>query len=504
MKEISNIIEDLLLYAEDKMDLGLEDSMYARNQLLELFEVEPGTRKGEAKELQKDILDSLINYAINEKMISVGDEIRFESKIMGLVTPSAGLVARTFEEYKDCLNIKAATDYLYKISVASNYIRLCDIRKNICWFTQGDYGKVGVTINLSKPEKDPKQVLAEKNFKGNKYPKCLLCLENLGFQGTLTHPARQTLRTVPIELNEEKWHLQYSPYVYYDEHCIAFSDEHAPMKISPVTFARLLDFVEIFPDYFIGSNADLPIVGGSILAHEHYQGGKKVLPMFSRPLREVAFSNEGVAVGIKDWYNSVVTIKGKDKNKVQKTANIIWEKWIDYTDESVGIIAYTEDRHNTITPIASMQNDEYVLDLILRNNRTDEKHPFGIFHPTEDMHNVKKEGIGLIEAMGLFILPGRLKCEVMEMIEILVSGNVDFASLEENSEIRKHMGLLAQISIENEEKLTREKAQNLILGKIEKICLKILECTAVFKNNAEGQSAFRKFLHSINGMELFT
>lgn len=497
MNVISDLIEDLLLYSKENLDLGLEDRIYARNQLLEVFEVEPSTKKGEKRDLQTEILNKLIEYALSEKMITAGEEIRFETKIMGLVTPSNGLVVTTFEEYRDSLGIRAATDYLYSISVASNYIRLADIKKNICWSTTGQFGKVGMTINLSKPEKDPKQVLAEKNFKGKKYPQCLLCLDNLGFRGTLTHPARQTLRVVPIELNGEKWHLQYSPYVYYDEHCIALNDEHIPMKINATTFSRLIDFVDIFPHYFLGSNADLPIVGGSILSHDHYQGGKKVLPMLSRGFRKVVFDDGEVTMGIKDWYNSVVTIKGANKLKVKKLADLVLSKWIDYTDESVGILAYTNDRHNTITPIASKEGDNYVFDLILRNNRTDEKHPYGIYHPTEDMHNIKKEGIGLIEAMGLFILPGRLKSEVCEMIDVILADEVDFASINENSRISKHLSMLAQIVAENEEKLTRATAQKLILNQIEKTCLKILECTAVFKNTDEGQEAFIKFLNTL-------
>jgi UDPglucose--hexose-1-phosphate uridylyltransferase len=496
MDEISGLIEDLLLYATTKMSLCLEDKVYARNQLLELFEVEPSDREGEEKDFQTEILDPLVKYAIIEGITSEGSEIRFETKVMGLVTPSNGLVVKNFEELKNISGIEEATQYLYNISLSSNYIRLCDIKKNICWHTEGNNGKVGITINLSKPEKDAKQVLAERNFKGNKYPKCLLCLDNLGFCGTATHPARQTLRAVPINLNGESWHIQYSPYVYYDEHCIAFCDIHQPMKISSTTFLRLLDFVDIFPNYFLGSNADLPIVGGSILAHDHYQGGKKVLPMFSRPFRKIFIAEDDISLGIKDWYNSVVTIKGTNKKKVLALANKVFDKWVNYTDEDENIVAYTnEERHNTITPIASKENDIYVLDLILRNNRTDETHPYGIFHPTEDMHNIKKEGIGLIEAMGLFILPGRLKMEIMEMIKILEKGNVDFSQVNENPRINKHMGMIAQIiATNNNETMTMKEARNKILNNIEKTCLRILECTAVFKNTEEGQEAFKKFI----------
>ncbi|NLL55930.1 MAG: UDP-glucose--hexose-1-phosphate uridylyltransferase [Clostridiales bacterium] len=497
MNGVNETIEHLLYYASENLDLGVEDIMYARNQLLELFQAQPSDKKGQPKDLQTEILDELIAYALDKKMIEAGEEIRFETKIMGLVTPSCGLVVSTFEEYRDNLGIKVATDYLYNISIASNYIRLCDIKRNIFWCTLGKYGKVGITINLSKPEKDPKQVLAEKSFQGKKYPKCALCLENLGFPGTLTHPARQTLRVVPIELNGEKWHLQYSPYVYYDEHCIALNDNHVPMEINANTFARLLDFVEIFPHYFLGSNADLPIVGGSILSHDHYQGGKKVLPMFSRPFREIIYQDDNVVMGIKDWYNSVVTIKGKNKQAVHKMADRVLKKWIAYSDESVGILAYTTDRHNTITPIASMCGDEFVMDLILRNNRTDDKHPFGIYHPTEDMHNIKKEGIGLIEAMGLFVLPGRLQAEIKEMISILVSGEVDFIELKENPRMQKHMHMIAEIVAENNQPLDRLTARKLVLKKIENACFRILECTAVFKNNEEGQEAFIRFIKTI-------
>lgn len=498
-ERISGLIEDLLLYAENNLELCLEDKIYARNQLLELFEVEPAQRKGQAKDLQKEILNALIENAVETGIIEEGSELLFETKIMGLVTPSCGYVSMVFDELRDNIGIQTATDYLYNISTKSNYIRLCDIKKNICWHTEGQYGKVGITINLSKPEKDPKQVLAEKNFNGEKYPKCLLCIENMGFPGTLTHPARQTLRAVPIELNGEKWHMQYSPYVYYDEHLIAFSDEHRPMKITPATFARLLDFADIFPYYFLGSNADLPIVGGSILAHDHYQGGKKVLPMFSRPLRKIFYNDGKTVIGIRDWYNSVVTVKGEDKEKVHKAANKILESWIEYSDKNLGILAYTNgERHNTVTPIASKEGDEYVLDLILRNNRTDEKHPFGIYHPTEDMHNVKKEGIGLIEAMGLFILPGRLKNEICEMIDILVSGQWDFASINDNLRLSKHLSLIAQIIAEKEnETFTKTEAKKAVLGKIEETCLKILECTAVFKNTVEGQNGFGKFMKTV-------
>lgn len=496
--EINKLIENLVFYGKTKLDLCLEDSIYAKNQLLELFQIEPAEEVGEAVEsFQTEILDPLVEYALENGIAEEGSEIRFETKIMGLITPSNGLVIKTFKRIYQNEGIDSATEYLYNLSVNSNYIRLADVKKNICWYAEGNKGQIGITINLSKPEKDAKQVLYEKNFVGKKYPKCMLCLENLGFCGTISHPARQTLRMVPIALNKEKWHMQYSPYVYYDEHCIAFSDEHRPMLINSDTFVRLLDFVDIFPEYFLGSNADLPIVGGSILSHEHYQGGKKVLPMLSRPFRKVYFKSENVTIGIKDWYNSVVTVKGS-KQAVTELSNKVLAFWRNYSDESNNIFCSTDgERHNTVTPIATKNDNEYCVDIILRNNKTDEKHPFGIYHPTEDMHNIKKEGIGLIEAMGLFILPGRLKKEIVKIIDILSKDQIDFEAINADEMLSKHLGMIAQISAACGGKQNKNDARNNIIKQIDVTCLKILESTAVFKNTNEGQTAFDKFMKAL-------
>ncbi len=493
--EINIIIENLVLYGKTKLQLGLEDSVYARNQLLELFQVEPSEEVGEeVGDFQTEILNPLVQYALRTGIAEEGSEIRFETKVMGIIMPSNGLVVKDFYELYESEGVAEATSYLYGLSVNSNYIRMADVRKNICWYAEGEKGDIGITINLSKPEKDAQQVLYEKNFKGKKYPKCMLCLENLGFFGTPSHPARQTLRVVPIILNKEEWHMQYSPYVYYDEHCIAFSDEHRPMKITSDTFVRLLDFVDIFPNYFIGSNADLPIVGGSILSHDHYQGGKKVLPMLSRPFRKVYIETENVTVGVKSWYNSVVTIKGT-KQAVMELSNKVLTFWREYSDEKLGILSQSEgEKHNTVTPIATKLGNEYCMDIILRNNRTDEKHPFGIYHPTEDMHNIKKEGIGLIEAMGLFILPGRLKKEIVGMIELLGKEQIDFESVNADEALSKHLGMIAQISANYGSKQNKVDARNNIVKQIDHTCLKILDCTAVFKNTKEGQDGFDRFM----------
>jgi len=497
METIGNLVEDLILYAKNNLYLTYEDAYYARNQLLELFEAEPGDREGTEAELN-DILNPLIEYALANDIIEEGEELRFETKIMGFVTPAPGLFIKDYKEIYRTQGPVAAERYLYGMSVKNKYIRLEDISKNIRWYADGELGKIGITINLSKPEKDAKQVLAEKNAKQTKYPKCLLCLENLGFCGTATHPARQTIRQVPVVLNGESWHMQYSPYMYYDEHIIVFCDEHRPMAVTEYTFNRLLDFVDQYPNYFLGSNADLPIVGGSILSHDHYQGGRKVLPMFFTDLRKEFISGSDLTVGIRDWYNSVVTVKGTDKRKVIETAAKFLNIWRDYTDESVGIEAYTGDvPHNTVTPIATKNGKEYCLDLILRNNRCDEAHPDGIFHPTKDMHNIKKEGIGLIEAMGLFILPGRLKREINAMIKLLQGDKIDFAVVNEDPDLSKHFGLIAQLSAKYGTKMTFENARDRIIDAVSEVCLKILDCTAVFKRDENGRPAFNKFMHRV-------
>ena len=493
MKDIAKVIEDLLIYAKKKLDLGKEDVAYARNQLLELFQVEPTELKGEETDIG-EILETLVSYGIENGIAEEDSEIRFETKIMGLVTPSPGLVKANFAEKYKHEGYISATKYLYNLSINNNYIRLNDIRKNICWYASGNKGKIAITINLSKPEKDPKQVLAEKAFKGKKYPKCLLCLENLGFCGTPAHPARQTLRNIPVRLTDESWHMQYSPYVYYDEHCIVFKDEHEPMKITDKTISRLLDFVDMFPHYFLGSNADLPIVGGSILAHDHYQGGRKVLPMFFSKERSSCGSVGGVSIGIRDWYNSVVTVRGEDKQEVAKTACVVIDAWKHYSDANVNVISQTESEHNTVTPIVSRKGKEYVVDLILRNNRTDEAHPYGIFHPTEDMHNIKKEAIGLIEAMGLFILPGRLKSELNILMVELTKEKPDLEMISKDEKLSKHFNMFVQIMADKGAKLTIDEARDAVLNAVSEICFKILECTAVFKNTMEGQCGFDKFI----------
>lgn len=498
MEEVALRIEDLLCYGAEKLGLSVEDKAYARNQLLELFQVEPAFKDGNLPEDMSELIEELTDYALDNGICEDGEEVRFETRLMGLITPSPSSVVYRYNEVYRQEGIRSATKYLYNLSVDNFYIRLKDIRKNLCWYAKGKKGRIAITINLSKPEKDPKQVLAEKQFTGRKYPMCMLCMENIGFCGTATLPARQTLRHIPVTLNGEPWHMQFSPYLYYDEHIIVFNEKHLPMQITDKTPVRLLSFVRRYPFYFLGSNADLPIVGGSILSHDHYQGGRKVLPMFSRGYRKIYYTNEEVNVGVKDWYNSVVTLRGKDPDEVAKKAATVIDVWKTYSDPENDVIAESNGvRHNTVTPVAYYKDGYYVFDLILRNNRTDEAHPFGIFHPTEDMHNIKKEAIGLIEAMGLFILPGRLKGELGALMTELTKEKPDLEMISKDEKLSKHFNMFVQIMADHGTGLTPEKAQEVVLEAVNKVCFRILECTAVFKNDKKGKDGMERFIRAV-------
>ncbi|HHX49164.1 MAG TPA: UDP-glucose--hexose-1-phosphate uridylyltransferase [Clostridiales bacterium] len=502
--EINKHIANLIEYAVLEMDLDKYDAIFAHNTLLDLFKLDtPSTPSKKLPEFQTGIIDPIVDYAIKNNLCDENERIIFETKVMGIVTPPTSVVINNFDSIAATNGIQSATDYLLNISVKSNYIRTVDIDKNIKWEAKGKYGDLVVTINLSKPEKDNKQVALARSLPQTGYPKCVICLENLGFPGNLAKNARQTLRVIPLLLNDEEWFLQFSPYVYFDNHCLAISEKHTPMEINEKTFIRLCDFVEMFPHYFIGSNSDLPIVGGSILSHEHYQGGSKVLPMLNRPARKVFSSHryENVKISVLDWYNSVIKLSSMNRTQLQNAANAILINWRNYTDKSVDIHAKTGDTpHNTITTIASWDDElGYELYLILRNNRTDEKHPYGIFHPTEDMHNIKKEGIGLIEAMGVFILPGRLDKE-MKMIKDILTGKekINFAAIAKDEHpLSKHLGMIAQLTNDYGTDLDEESAEKHIETYINTTCEKILNCTAVFKNDEKGQKAFAKFLATV-------
>ncbi|MGN0771381.1 MAG: galactose-1-phosphate uridylyltransferase [Christensenellales bacterium] len=502
MLEISQVqtkLNELVAYAIDNLNLKSEDEYYVLNQLLDLFKLQsPGQAITEYGDFQTEIVDPLVNYAVDSGLIEPEQTILFETKLLGLVTPMPSAVVEEFDSVASSQDVKAATDWLFELSKANNYIRMPDINKNIKWEHKGKLGRIDVTINLSKPEKDPRQIALAKLQPKSGYPACMLCPSNVGYAGHINHPARQTLRIIPIELGGEEWNLQFSPYQYYHQHVIAFSSEHRPMKVNDKAFGRLMDFVDLFPHYFIGSNAALPIVGGSILTHDHYQGGEKVLPMFLAKNRRVYRSQEfpDVELSIVDWYNSVVRIEGKNRKQVYEAACKVLTTWEDWSDESVGVICKTDEQHNAITPIVRLENKKYVFDLILRNNRTDEAHPFGIFHPEESLHNIKKEGIGIIEVMGLFILPGRLKKELEGVKEYLTGKTqLDLKELSDpQNPLCKHAGMIVQLVNDNGVKNTAKKADAIVNDYVNKACEQILECTGVFKNDEAGQTAFDKFM----------
>ena len=492
-------INQLVRYAEDNLSLDPQDRIYVTNALLDLFgQTAPSAECPPYSDFQSDIADVLVQYAVESGITDENSRILFETRMFGLVSPLPSFVIKKFEGLKAEKGAKAATDWLFALSKANDYVREVDIAKNIKWEHRGRFGKIGITINLSKPEKDPKQIALAKLQPKSGYPACMLCETNVGFAGNLNHPARQTLRTVPIVLNGEPWWLQFSPYQYYEEHAIAFSDEHRPMSVTPDSFARLLDFVDLFPHYFMGSNAALPIVGGSILTHDHYQGGLKVLPMMNVGNRREYSSADfpDVAFAVADWYNSVVRLSSRNKKAVHAAASFVLRAWNGWTDESVGVICKTTEQHNAITPIVRKEGDEYVVDMILRNNRTDESHPYGIFHPEERLHNIKKEGIGIIEVMGLFILPGRLKKELAE-VEKYLAGTVAYdenALRDEASPMHKHSGMIRTLIGKYGNALPADKAHDAVTAYVNDACEQILECTAVFKNTPQGQAAFDRFM----------
>ena len=413
-------LTELIDYAIEKQLIEETDSTYCINRILNLI---GGTAYEKAEYKKHDnieeILDGLLNFAYENGKIpenTIGYRDLMSADIMDVLTPKPSTVINTFNALKK-VSPESATQYFYDLSRNDNYIMTNRVKKDIRWKTNTKYGEIDITINLSKPEKDPKAIAAAKNQKQTGYPKCLLCCENEGFEGHLNHPPRANHRIIPLMLNGHKWCLQYSPYVYYNEHCILLNSEHTPMKISKTTFDNLLAFVEMYPHYFIGSNADLPIVGGSILTHDHFQGGNYEFAMARQNNRfDVKIDGyDDIKIGVVDWALSTVRLTGDSKERISELADKILTKWREYSDEENDILAYTDAPHNTITPIARKKDGKFELDLILRNNRTTDEHPLGIFHPHSEYHHIKKENIGLIEAMGLAVLPARLKTELGEL-----------------------------------------------------------------------------------------
>ncbi len=482
----------LLPECEKNYATNLALALFNEHEYEEISEQGVKEEKLELSAILNDLLDEAINRGIIEDTIVHRD--LFDASLMNCLVPRPAQVQQMFwQAYQE--DVKKATEYFYKFSQDTDYIRRYRICKDVKWKVPSEYGEIDITINLSKPEKDPKAIAAALKAKSSSYPKCLLCMENEGYAGHVNHPARQNHRIIPITINDSNWGFQYSPYVYYNEHCIVFNGQHTPMKIDEAAFRKLFDFVKIFPHYFLGSNADLPIVGGSILTHDHFQGGHYTFAMEKAKIEEtfVVDGYEDVEAGIVKWPLSVIRLRCEDEQRIIKLATHILEEWRGYTDEEAFIYAQTDGiPHNTITPIARKSNGKFEMDLALRNNITTEEHPDGVYHPHENLHHIKKENIGLIEVMGLAVLPSRLKQEMELLGEYLVEGKD--VSLEPS--IAKHAKWADEI-IDKYQEVTEDNVAMIIEKEVGVVFVKVLEDAGVFKCTKEGRAAFRRFIETI-------
>ena len=448
----------------------------------------------------EDVLADLLDEAVAKGLIedSVVYRDLFDTRLMNCLCPRPATVQKTFwEKYEK--SPQDATDYFFNLSRNSDYIRTYRVKKDKKWTVDTDYGTLDITINLSKPEKDPKAIAAAKNAKQSSYPKCLLCMENEGYAGRVNHPARENHRIIPITINDCKWGFQYSPYVYYNEHCIVFNGQHVPMKVEKATFIKLFDFIKLFPHYFLGSNADLPIVGGSILSHDHFQGGHYTFAMEKAPIIEefTVKGYEDVKAGIVKWPLSVIRLQCKDEKRIIELADHILQTWRGYTDEDAFVYAETDgEPHNTITPIARRRGVLFELDLALRNNITTEEHPLGVYHPHEKLHHIKKENIGLIEVMGLAVLPARLKGELEELADAIVKGE----DIRANETLEKHADWVDEFMAEYKaagKTVDASNVEEVLQQEVGKVFCKVLEDAGVFKCTEEGLAEFRRFIAAL-------
>ena len=503
---IGTYIRKLVLYGVMTGLVPEADVIYTTNRLLELFgldEPEGGDANDTDVTMEVDeletVLSGMLDYAYEKGLIeenSVAYRDLFDTKIMSLLMPRPSEVIRKFYDIYEKESPEAATDYYYKLSRDSDYIRRYRVSKDMKWVAPTQYGDLDITINLSKPEKDPKAIAAAKLARQSGYPKCLLCRENEGYAGRVNHPARQNHRIIPVTINGSQWGFQYSPYVYYNEHCIVFNSQHVPMKIEHATFCKLFDFVKQFPHYFVGSNADLPIVGGSILSHDHFQGGRYEFAM-AKAMVEERFAVKGfedVEAGIVKWPMSVIRLSGVDTDRIIALADVILEKWRGYTDEVAFIYAYTDgEPHNTITPIARKRGEKFELDLVLRNNITTEEHPLGVYHPHAKLHHIKKENIGLIEVMGLAVLPARLKEEIAGLKKAMLAGD----DLRADEALAKHADWVEEFSPKYE-RIDAQNIDGIIEREIGQVFMEVLEDAGVYKRTEEGRNAFHRFIDSLN------
>ena len=539
---IQNAIRRLVRYGLQTGLVEKEDEIYTTNRLIELFGLDSPEVQGEqaggaaqngaeasgkqadgaaqngaeasgkqidgaAQEVSVDaadetgnlegILKEMLDYAAEKGMLAADSAVYrdlFDTKIMGLLMPRPSEVIRKFYDLYKEVSPEAATDYYYDLSRNSDYIRRYRIARDKKWVAPTEYGDLDITINLSKPEKDPKAIAAAKNAPQAGYPKCLLCKENEGYAGRVNHPARQNHRIIPVTINGSRWGFQYSPYVYYNEHCIVFNSEHVPMKIEHATFCKLFDFVKQFPHYFVGSNADLPIVGGSILSHDHFQGGHYEFAMARAPMEETfrAVGFEDVEAGIVKWPMSVIRLTGTDTDRIIALADKILANWRGYTDEEAFIYAETDgEPHNTITPIARKREDKYELDLVLRNNITTAEHPLGVYHPHAKLHHIKKENIGLIEVMGLAVLPARLKQELADLKVAILAGK----DLRASEELCKHADWVEEFLPRYT--VTADNIEGILEKEVGLVFAEVLADAGVYKRTPEGRRAFHRFLATL-------
>lgn len=445
-----------------------------------------------------EILDVILDDASSRHLIGDGVAERdlLDTKLMGMLTPRPSDVIKEFWARYD-ISPRSATDWFYAFNIDANYIRADRIAKDVKWKVSTEYGELDITINLSKPEKDPREIAAASQLPQTDYPACLLCRQNEGYAGALNHPARQNLRLVPLELDAEQWFFQYSPYVYYNEHCIVLDEKHVPMRIDGSTFRKLLDFVELFPEYMIGSNADLPIVGGSILSHDHFQGGRFEFPMAKAEIEtRLDFSGfDDVEAGIVKWPMSVIRLRSDDDSRLVELGSKILDAWRGYTDEDAFVFAETDGvPHNTVTPIARMRDGAFELDLVLRNNVTTAEHPFGVFHPHEELHHIKKENIGLIDAMGLAVLPARLKHELKVLAEAIVQDE----DVSQNELIAKHAQWAERLK--ERHLFTCDNVASILRDEVGAVFLEVLEDAGVFKRDSHGKEAFLRFVAYVNNL----
>ena len=496
---VNESIKKLVCYGLENHLIEEDDVIYTTNALLEALEIEEYEEPEENyKNVELEpVLKELLDYAYEHGVLKENGVVYrdlFDTMLMSKLLPRPSEIRKKFRDlYEE--SPKEATDFYYKFSQDTDYIRRYRIKKDVKWTTETEYGTLDLTINLSKPEKDPKAIAAAKLAKQSGYPKCLLCMENEGYAGRVNHPARQNHRIIPVMIQGSRWGFQYSPYVYYNEHCIVFNSQHIPMKIEHGTFCKLFDFVKLFPHYFVGSNADLPIVGGSILSHDHFQGGCYEFAMAKAPVEKtfVVQGFEDVNAGIVNWPMSVIRLSGKDTGRIIALADVILNKWRSYTDEEAFIFAETDgEPHNTITPIARKRGENYELDLVLRNNITTEEHPLGVYHPHAELHHIKKENIGLIEVMGLAVLPARLKEEMEQLAEAILEKK----DIRADEQLEKHADWVEEF-LPKYDSITKENVMEVLHTEIGLVFAKVLEHAGVFKRDEAGRQAFGRFLDSL-------